>query len=154
MEFFKVIKNFDQWISFMLATCSENVIFKNLYLVLTAGCLKISNLVYFVYSQKEHKKQIYQRCIQKPVEQLRPNFSRKEIKTRFAAIANHKLILNLSYKSKSYLNPFYHNLEAFCAYLSFVSLFPYFFLSIFLSFQVILFYTIENETKPKTKVKY
>ena len=82
----------------MLATCSENVIFKNLYLVLTAGCLKISNLVYFVYSQKEHKKQIYQRCIQKPVEQLRPNFSRKEIKTRFAAIANHKLILNLSYK--------------------------------------------------------
>lgn len=64
----------------MLASSFKNVIFKNLYLVLTVGCLKMSNLVYFVYSQKEHKKHINLRCIQKPVEQLRPNFREKRLK--------------------------------------------------------------------------
>ena len=118
----------------MLATYSKNVIFKNLYLVLTVGCLKISNVVHFVYSQKEHKKQINQRCIQKTVEQLRPNFSIKEIKTKFAAIANHKLILNLPYNQNLILIHFIitwrHFVLIFLFFLSFpISFFLYFFFS-------------------------
>ena len=98
----------------MLASYFKNVILQNLHLVLTVGFLKASELCILFIAKKEHKKHINQ----KPVEHLRTNFLRKEIKTR---------VLYKLY----YLNPLYNNLDIFCNFLSFFSLFLFLSLHIF-----------------------